>query len=200
MAMLLYSLGVLPIIIQLKHHQQDVKSINRIVEQLQTWYADDSAKAAFFTAIKDWFQELCWINPQLGYFPEPDKSILVTALHNLELAKNYFKAEKFKVKTGYHYLGGHIGEVKEDFVTEKVLEWVESVRKFLPMVRRNPQTVHTGICWSLQHEWAYPQRVVEVNLEKYAILDSIIQSKLIPALFDADEVSTKFDQLFTLPV
>eukprot|EP00957_Ditylum_brightwellii_P066993 5085554-Ditylum_brightwellii.AAC.1 len=117
----------------------------------------------------------------------------------LRASKNYFKAEKFKIKTGYRYLGGHIRMGKEDFVTEKVLEWVESVRKFLPMVRRNPQAVHTVICWSLQHEWAYLQRVIEVDPEKYAILDSIIQSELIPALFDADEVPNKFDQLFTLP-
>eukprot|EP00957_Ditylum_brightwellii_P000354 27313-Ditylum_brightwellii.AAC.1 len=38
MAIFLYSLGILPIIIQLKHHQQDVESLNRIVEQLQACY------------------------------------------------------------------------------------------------------------------------------------------------------------------
>eukprot|EP00957_Ditylum_brightwellii_P009373 708873-Ditylum_brightwellii.AAC.1 len=116
MAMFLYALGVLPIILQLKHHQQDVESLSRISERLQAWYADDSAKAAFFEAIRDFFRELCRIGPPLGYFPEPDKSILV-----------------------YRYLGGYLGEGKEDFVTEKVMEWVESVRRFIPLVRRNPQ-------------------------------------------------------------
>eukprot|EP00957_Ditylum_brightwellii_P071052 5399569-Ditylum_brightwellii.AAC.1 len=114
---------------------------------------------------KKWFKELCQIGPPMGYFPEPDKSILVTALQNLELAKTYFKAEKNKIKIGYCYLGGHIGKRKEDFVTEKVLEWVESVQKFLPMVHQNPHAVHTGICQSLQHEWAYLQRVIEVDPE-----------------------------------
>eukprot|EP00957_Ditylum_brightwellii_P011961 902319-Ditylum_brightwellii.AAC.1 len=146
------------------------------------WYADDSAKAAFFEAIQEWFKELCQIGPPLGYFPEPDKSILVTALQNLELAKNYFKVETFKIKT------------------EKVLEWVESVQKFLPMVQQNPQAVHTDICWSLQHGWAYLQRVIEVDPEKHTVLDSIIQSELIPALFDADDVPAEFDQIFALPV
>eukprot|EP00957_Ditylum_brightwellii_P097384 7417208-Ditylum_brightwellii.AAC.1 len=68
------------------------------------------------------------------------------------------------------------------------------------MVRQNPQAVHTGICRSLQHEWAYPQRVIEVDPEKYAFLDNIIQSELIPALFNADDVPAEFDQLFALPV
>eukprot|EP00957_Ditylum_brightwellii_P134914 10286316-Ditylum_brightwellii.AAC.1 len=68
------------------------------------------------------------------------------------------------------------------------------------MVQRNPQAVHTRFCWSLQHEWAYLQWVIEVDLEKYAILDSIIQSELIPALFDTDVVPAEFDQLFTMPV
>eukprot|EP00957_Ditylum_brightwellii_P069693 5292778-Ditylum_brightwellii.AAC.1 len=119
MAMFLYAQGVLPIILQLKDHQQYVESLNRVVEKLQVWYADDTAKAAFFAAIRKWFQELCRIGPPLGYFPEPDKSIPVTALQNIDLAKNYFKTEKFKIKTGYRYLGGHIREGKEDFVTEK---------------------------------------------------------------------------------
>eukprot|EP00957_Ditylum_brightwellii_P052619 3989654-Ditylum_brightwellii.AAC.1 len=50
-SMFLYALGVLPIILQLKHHQQDVESLSRIADRLQAWYADDSAKAAFFEAI-----------------------------------------------------------------------------------------------------------------------------------------------------
>eukprot|EP00957_Ditylum_brightwellii_P089077 6783267-Ditylum_brightwellii.AAC.1 len=97
------------------------------------------------------------------------------------MATNYFRTEKFKVKSGYRYLGGHIGEGKEDFVTEKVHEWVKSVQQFLPLVRQNPQAVHTGICRSLQHEWAYLQRAIEVDPAKYGKFDSIIQAELIPA-------------------
>eukprot|EP00957_Ditylum_brightwellii_P049379 3746355-Ditylum_brightwellii.AAC.1 len=68
------------------------------------------------------------------------------------------------------------------------------------MVQQNPQAVHTDICWSLQHEWAYFQRVIEADQEKYAALDIIFQSELIPALFDTDDVPAKFDQLFALLV
>eukprot|EP00957_Ditylum_brightwellii_P138373 10547105-Ditylum_brightwellii.AAC.1 len=115
MAMFLYALGVLPIIQQLKHHQQDVESLTRMVERLQAWYADDAAKAAYFAAIRKWYEELCEVGPPLGYFPEAEKSILVTGAHNIELAKSYFKNKKFKVKSGYCYLGGHIGQGKDDF-------------------------------------------------------------------------------------
>eukprot|EP00957_Ditylum_brightwellii_P102847 7837234-Ditylum_brightwellii.AAC.1 len=80
------------------------------------------------------------------------------------------------------------------------MEWVESVRKFLPLVRQNPQVVHTGISRSLQHKWAYLQQVIEVDPEKYAVLDEVIQAELILALFNADEIPAEFDQLFTLPV
>eukprot|EP00957_Ditylum_brightwellii_P123821 9438556-Ditylum_brightwellii.AAC.1 len=68
------------------------------------------------------------------------------------------------------------------------------------MAQRNPQAVHTGFSQSLQHEWAYLQRVIEVDPEKYDILDSVIQAELIPVLFDADNVPEEFDQLFQLPV
>eukprot|EP00957_Ditylum_brightwellii_P025381 1919872-Ditylum_brightwellii.AAC.1 len=98
----------------------------------------------------------------------------------MELAKPYFKDEKFKIRCGFHYLGGHIGEGRDDYVTEKVLEWVESVQKFLPTIRQNLQ------------------RVNDVDPEKYAVLDSIIQSELVPALFDMDGIPIEFDWLFTL--
>eukprot|EP00957_Ditylum_brightwellii_P065358 4958374-Ditylum_brightwellii.AAC.1 len=68
------------------------------------------------------------------------------------------------------------------------------------MVQRNPQAVHTSFCRSLQHEEAYIQRVIEVDSEKYAVLDSIIKSELIPALFNMDANPAKFDQLFIMPV
>eukprot|EP00957_Ditylum_brightwellii_P050891 3859380-Ditylum_brightwellii.AAC.1 len=132
MAMFLYALGAITIINQLRHHQLDVESLSPIAERLQAWYANDLAKAGFFEAIQECFKELCLIGPPLRYFPEPNKSVLVTALQNLDLAKTYFEKEEFKIKTGYCYLGGHIGEGKEDYVTENVLEWVESVHNFSP--------------------------------------------------------------------
>eukprot|EP00957_Ditylum_brightwellii_P033863 2566439-Ditylum_brightwellii.AAC.1 len=64
------------------------------------------------------------------------------------------------------------------------------------MVHRKSQAVHTG----LQHEWAYLQWVIDVNADQYAVLYNIIQKELIPALFDADNIPNKFDQLFTLLV
>eukprot|EP00957_Ditylum_brightwellii_P046908 3560268-Ditylum_brightwellii.AAC.1 len=44
------------------------------------------------------------------------------------------------------------------------------------------------------------QRVINVDPAKYAVLDSIIQSKLVPALFDMDEIQAKFDWVFSLLV
>eukprot|EP00957_Ditylum_brightwellii_P044063 3343360-Ditylum_brightwellii.AAC.1 len=36
--------------------------------------------------------------------------------------------------------------------------------------------------------------------EKYALLDNIIQSDLVPALFDTNEIPAEFDRLFALPL
>eukprot|EP00957_Ditylum_brightwellii_P136571 10414729-Ditylum_brightwellii.AAC.1 len=60
MAMFLYALGVLPIISQLKHHQMDAESLAHIVEQLQAWYTDDSAKVGYFEAIQEWLSLSRW--------------------------------------------------------------------------------------------------------------------------------------------
>eukprot|EP00957_Ditylum_brightwellii_P110094 8397043-Ditylum_brightwellii.AAC.1 len=42
--------------------------------------------------------------------------------------------------------------------------------------------------------------MIEVDPEKFAVLDSIIQVELVPALIDANNVPTEFDRLFMLPV
>eukprot|EP00957_Ditylum_brightwellii_P139406 10624033-Ditylum_brightwellii.AAC.2 len=73
--------------------------------------------------VRKWFKELCKIGPPLGYFPERDKSIFVT-------------------NSGI-MTGGYIGEGTNEHVANKVKDWVESVKCLLPMVRRNPQAVHS---------------------------------------------------------
>eukprot|EP00957_Ditylum_brightwellii_P083748 6365708-Ditylum_brightwellii.AAC.2 len=47
-------------------------------------------------------------------------------------AKTFFPSENFKAKSGQRYLGGFMGEGKSVFVMKKVLEWVTSVKQFLP--------------------------------------------------------------------
>lgn len=87
-----YGVGVLPVIRQLK---------TKFPYGLQPWYADDATDAAKFETIRKHFERLCKIGPNHGYYPEPSKSILIVAEHNLERAKAAFADMCFTVVTGY---------------------------------------------------------------------------------------------------
>ena len=64
LSMLMYAAAVMPLI---KHLTDKNKWI-------QNWYADDSACAAKLSNLKVWFQKLCEIGPDFGYYPEPKKN------------------------------------------------------------------------------------------------------------------------------
>eukprot|EP00957_Ditylum_brightwellii_P061972 4703130-Ditylum_brightwellii.AAC.1 len=49
LAMILYALAVLPLILLL---EELISDLGDITEQLQKWFADDSALGSFFTTIK----------------------------------------------------------------------------------------------------------------------------------------------------
>eukprot|EP00957_Ditylum_brightwellii_P113778 8674407-Ditylum_brightwellii.AAC.1 len=119
LAMILYALAVLPLILLLE------ELISDITEQLQKWFADDSALGSFFTTVKTWFGKLCEIGPPRGYIPEPEKSILVETPTNLDKAKTFFADYKFKLKEGCCYLGGFLGSeaLTTMYVEDKVEEW-----------------------------------------------------------------------------
>jgi hypothetical protein len=101
LAMVAYGIRLLLIIRQLTAEFLAVK---------QPWYADDARAGGSFDGIRAYFHWLQEIGPKPGYYPEPDKCILVVREHNHKTAKAAFLDLSFKVRTGNCYLGGFIGE------------------------------------------------------------------------------------------
>ena len=66
-AMLMYSIGVHPLISRLKDPAMHT----------QNWYADDSSYAGRFQAIRNWFLSRLETGPAYGYFAEPTKSVVI---------------------------------------------------------------------------------------------------------------------------
>ena len=68
MAMLVYSLGILPLTRKLKYPGK----------WKQNWYADDSGCLEKLELLLQWLNSLLIKDePKYGYFPEPEKSYLV---------------------------------------------------------------------------------------------------------------------------
>ena len=132
LAMAMYALALVPLV---KHIQQACK---------QVWYADDATGCDKLTKMKQWFDVLCEVGPRYGYFPKPEKCILVIKPGKLEEAKRVFRGTKVLVQAegskddgveinceGTRHLGAAVGnaDFKATYVNSKIKNWIEMVEK-----------------------------------------------------------------------
>eukprot|EP00957_Ditylum_brightwellii_P030865 2338724-Ditylum_brightwellii.AAC.1 len=62
-----------------------------------------------------------------------------------------------------------------------------------------PQVAFTGYACSLQFEWAYIQRAIEVEEQVFEPVEEAVNSHLLPALFDAHAIPLGLCNLTSLP-
>ena len=67
LAMLMYAVGVQPLVTRLKDPEQHIEN----------WYADDSSCVGYLRRVRAWLCSLLEIGPAYGYFAEPTKSVLI---------------------------------------------------------------------------------------------------------------------------
>ena len=143
--MVLYGLALVPLA---RYIRDAVSGV------IQAWYADDSAMAGPVDGIAQAMRLLARLGPLRGYFPEPQKSILVSKPEDTEKAKEILNEFSFRYTEGSRYIGGFIGSSAslQLFLKEKVDFWVEAVEIFSRCARRYPQTAYAGLSRSLQME------------------------------------------------
>ena len=79
LSMLFYAVAILPLIESLSDGT------------IQSWYADDSSCVANLKDLRVWFDKLCDLGPDYGYYPEPSKSFLVIDPSDLQSAQDLFR-------------------------------------------------------------------------------------------------------------
>lgn len=96
------------------------------------------------------------------YFPEPEKSILVSKPEEEAEAKVRLEKFSFKHKGGCQYLGGFIGsdDAMREWLALQVAAWAEGVALLGRVAHRYPQTAHARLTKSLQSKWQCLQRVM----------------------------------------
>ena len=97
LAMLLYAIGILPLILKTKDPEKWVQ-------------------------VLEWFKMISQ-GPKFGYFPEPSKCYLVVAPEFVEEAAKVFEGYAVNIVTGHKLLGGFIGDELE---TEKWVQQKKS--------------------------------------------------------------------------
>jgi len=143
LAMAMYALALVPLS---KHLQPICK---------QVWYADDATGCDKLAVMRTWFDELCEVGPSYGYFPKPEKCILVVKPGRLELAQQIFRGTKVLVQAegskdsgveinceGTRHLGAAVGnpDFKEGYVKKKVDSWIKVVQKLAEVAATPPHS------------------------------------------------------------
>ena len=132
----------------------------------------------------------CQPRPRRGDVPEPSKSIIIIHPNQVDKAKLKFQALGLKVKTGYRYLGGFIGDSSSEtnHIASKVHDWTEAVKCLALVASDYPQAAYSGMQRSLQQEWQFIQRVSShesINPNTYSPLEDAIKSSFLKELFQA---------------
>ena len=110
LSMISYGIGILPLINNLKQERTEVT---------HSWCADADGALGTNQRIETYFNLLTRQDPGHGYYPEPQTSVLIVNLDNLEAGKVFGARHRFKVCMGARYLGGlHWGWQVQTRLTE----------------------------------------------------------------------------------
>ena len=105
----------------------------------------------------------------------------------VESAKLKFQTLGLKVKTGYRYLGGFVGdqETEANHIASKVRDWAEAVESLSAVANDYPQAAYSAMQRSLQQEWQFIQRVSSLdtnNPNTYSPLEDVIRNSFLNEL------------------
>jgi hypothetical protein len=105
-----------------------------------------------------------------------DKAIAREAFESCGLVIGFSQGER--------YLGGFIGSMakKELRLRDMVAKWTAAVETLALVAEKFPQTAYAGFTFCLQNEWQYLQCMVADMGSFFALLETAIWGKLIPAL------------------
>lgn len=177
--------------------------VNNKCEATQVWYADDSSSCGSLDDIKQWWEELYKIGPDFGYYPNAKKTVLIVKeITDLPRAKMIFAPLGITVTcSGQRHLGAVVGNkaFKEEYVTNKVNNWVKDIEELANIAKEDPQIAYAGYTKGLCHRWKYVQRTIPDIEKLMEPLEDAISNELIPAIVGR-KVSPTEREILSLPV
>ena len=193
LAMPMYALATIPLIKKLRS-SIDVVS--------QVWYADDASAASTINSLHEWWIKLTTLGPMFGYFVNADKTWLVTKEEHVASAIETFSNTGVKVTSeGRPYLGAAIGtqEFVVSHVRGKVEKWTKELDNLATIAITQPHAAHAAFTHGLSNRWSYLARTISDIGPLLQPLESIIRSKLIPALTGQPPPDDEMRNLLALP-
>lgn len=190
LAMPMYALALVPMIARLRNVTK------------QVWYADDAAAAGRLTDLRTWWDMLCAIGPQFGYFVNSSKTFLIVKETHLPLARSIFGDTGIQLTTeGRRYLGAALGssDFVRSYVNDKVKEWSDELLKLSEIGLTQPHAAFSALTHGLLGRWTFLSRTMPDIDELLSPLEQAIRLHLLPALTGKCAFSDVERQLISLP-
>ena len=98
----------------------------------------------------------------MGYFPELEKSMLITTQDQADCAASQLEHFQLMSASGYRYLGGFISpqEHCKDWIRPQIKTWKHAVHDLTIATNHFLQTPYAGFSKSLQSKWQYLQHMI----------------------------------------
>ena len=119
-----------------------------------------------------------------------------------DAAKETFKGTSINItEEGRRHLGAVIGsdEYKQEYVREKVDEWIECIQKLSKIARTQPHAAYICYVKGFLHKYTYFMRTIPNISTLLRHLDQAIDN-FLKVLFDNHEFSNVERNLWSLPV
>ena len=169
---------------------------------IQVWYADDASGAGKITRLREWWEQLNALGPEFGYFTNASKTWLVTKENCLSTAVEAFADTDVKVTSeGRPYLGAALGteDYIQAFVTNKIQQWAGELEQLASIARSQPHAAHAAFTHGMTSKWTYLTRTMPGIGPNLSPLETIIRTKLIPALTGRPPPNETERELLALP-
>ena len=194
-AMAMYALGlsVLQSDSEISYDKSKVK---------QVAYADDLSGAGKISDLKMWWTRVNEAGPEIGYFPNANKSVLIVKPEHYDHANEIFRDSGVIVtRDGQRHLGAVIGteEFKKNYVNEKVTEWVKEVKALSDIAKTEPHAAYAAFTHGIQHRWTFLMRTIpNISLLLHPLENSIRQD-FIPKLVKSQTLGESERAVLALP-
>ena len=177
----LYTVAITPLLQMIK--------LDEAHEVRQAAFADDLSGAGKLIQLRKWWDNIVIYGLPLGYFARADKSWLIVKPNLEQSPGEIFADTDVSITTdGHKYLGGYIGsdEGKSNYIRTL---WIDQLLALCEIVKFQPQAAYTAFVSGFRHRFTYHIRTIPDNQTQMQQIDSIIDTKLLPALLENHSLS-----------
>ena len=195
-AMAIYAIAIIPLLLMLVDQAEQLPG----KKTKSVAYADDFTGAGSIKNLLHWWNTLITLDPLFGYHPEPTKCWLILKPHMKDIALKTFENTGINITDGMRHLGA-IGtiEYRENYVTQKVSNWLDELNMLCDIARIEPQAAYSCFVSGYKHKLTYIMRTIPYISHLLEKIDALILTKFIPAITGGIYVNPDECYLLSLP-